>query len=1158
MEIFLFIVTGQLSLLIIGALRRTLSPYVKWLIVDWVWLLALGFSFRYLPEAGLWLVLAAPLVFHFLIYAFFDVALPKIKVPAFLPFLVTGSLYQLFPRWGFYLAILVITIIWWQLISDYLRLVKVRGVANAGNPGNKFKWLRSFLIFNGLLSFIVLFSQSELDSIPEFFFWTLFAGNALVCGWFFSTENAWEPLRAPHKYSSSSLDPQEKFRILSALDHQLNKENYLLQSNASLSGLAKKVHTTPHQLSQVINESRGSTFFDLLALYRVRAARRLMRDPRNSGLRIEELGEKVGYLSKSSFNTVFKKHTGKTPSEYRESVRHDALGRPNEAHSLMDSAGTGTFEPVQNLHIMFHNFFKIYFRTMARNKAFALVNILGLTAGLASTLMISLYLHNELSYDRFHQRAGDIYRVAFLNDNPQTRTPHPMAQAMVSEFPEVEAAVSLTPLYGPGLSKQSIYVRNPERDVMFREPDGFAADSTFFQVFDFRLIVGNEQDALRHPGGLILSQTLAKKYFGEENPLGKRLELGSESWPLVVTGVMEDVPANSHFHPNFVVSYVTLKHGNPNDPWMTWQDYGHFNYVKLSPGTDVRALEEKLPVWLRQLGQVDDHWYEAFLNGEWRFGLQPLTDIHLKSHVRWELEANGHMIYIYILFASILFILTIACINFINLSTARAFERAREVGVRRALGAGKGQITRQFLLEALLTCLIALILSYAISVLFLQDFNALTGKTFHVSDLFSGNLLLLLFGLTIALGLISGLLPALAASGIKAGEILKGKFGSRLKSAGVRKALVVVQFTVSAILIFGSIVLVVQIRFMEDQPLGYTDDQVLAIHLQSEKVVQSLGALKSEISLVRGIGAAGAVSNLPGMQFNQNGIFTPETPDRYVDVSELHMDFDGHRPLDLKLVAGRWFDRKNQLDSAGKSFIINETAVKALGLKDPIGQKIIYDDDPDPKDGYVIGVVKDFHYQSLHVPIQPLLIDVDLRALNYLLVKMQDADPERAIAALEQSYASFDNRYAFEAFFLDLQNRQLYEAEKRMLGIFNLFALIGLALAALGLLGLAYLMIIQRTREIGIRKTLGATIPGLIWKENLAFLRLILAGLVVGLPVSYLIMTEWLAGFAYRVTIGAGPYLITSVIVVLMAILSVTVATLRTVLTNPTEALRYE
>ena len=1154
LEFFAQIVIGQLFILLLIIVRKARSFFQRTVLEVAFWYLLMAMSFVWTYEFSWIPLMFGPVLMIIINRAAFNQPVSNRVYLRFIP-----AVFLTFIGWYFpYLCrILVMTyfiIEFLLLFTDLIRFKTLKGISMPNSP-IRFKWLLFFQIFSSII--IICGYIAFWWGIEIFNYVFVFTLVFLTVGtsWFFIQPENFGPITSTKKYAGSSLDSVEKYRIVRGLEDFLSGD-YFLRPDASLSDLAKKIHTTPQALSQVINEKKYTSFFDMLATQRVNAAKNILRNREFDDLTIEQVGERVGYMAKSSFNTVFKKKTGKTPSEFRsKNVRDHHVERLPVAKTTDSGVYASMFELLNNSSMNPH-FFRIYIRRLIRNRSFSLLNFLGLIIGMVSSILILLYVFEEFSYDQFHKDASRIHRIAFFNNNPQTRTPHPMAQALVKNFPEVEEAVSLTPLYGPGLSKQSIYLHNPDQDILYQEPDGYAADSTFFRVFDFRLIIGNEEEALKKTGGLIISQSLAKKYFGDENPLGKILELGSDRNAVVVSGVMEDVPENSHFHPNFIISYVTLKYMDPDDPWFSWEDFGHFNYVKLTDPDVSESIEDDIPVWLHQNGHISDEDLASHHNDEWRFELQPLTDIHLHSNIRWELEANGNIVYIYILAAAILFILLITGINFINLSTARVIERSNEIGIKRSLGANKWMLSANFLLESILSGLIALIFAIIACFLLLPQYNALTQKRFTIGDLTGWEIMIPAFVVTMVIGILSGVVPSVLAMGIKVTEILKGKVSKNLSATGFRKALVAVQFGVSSVLIFGSIVLFMQVKYLQNRPLGY-EDEIVVIKLNSNEAVKRIEALKSEVLKIQGVSSVGAVSNLPGGQFNQNALYSLQNPDQFVDVSQLLGDFQLMEPLGLELVEGQWFERGAGKDSL-QSFVLNETAVRQLGMKDPVGEKVYWDDDNQFGNGRIIGVVKDFHFQSLHVPIQPLIITVNHDELSYLLVKLGSQNTNTTLKEIARIYGQFDNEFGYDGFFLDQKNQQLYEAEVRSLQIFNLFALIAVALSAVGLLGLAYLIIIQRTKEIGIRKILGASVPELLWKENLAFIRLIALGMVIGLPVAFLLMNEWLAEFAYRTGIGIEVFLITTAIMLVIAIASVSIAIMRTVFINPSRALRYE
>ncbi len=1040
-------------------------------------------------------------------------------------------------------------------------LFKRKGIAFQGNEGSKIRWVRSFIFVNLLLLLNIYFHFVNFS--PDFL--PIVAGTYVAIGVlgmirYAPSSDSFQFLTSETKYAKSTLEPAEKYRILRAIDNQLSEHGFHLNPEASLKGLAAAVKSTTHAVSQVINEEKGGSFFELLAYHRIQDAKKLIRKPEYQHYKIEQIAEEVGYLSKSAFNTSFKKITGLTPSEFREGgVREDKVERSTYREIGENIAYRDTFGYLKISNAMLSNFFKLYFRNLKKNRVFTLLNLTGLVTGFTSCVLIFLYLSNELSYDKFHQQSEDIYRIYLQATNPQTRTPHPMAQALVRDFPEVQSAVSLTPLYGPGLTLQSIYVRNPENNRMFLEPDVFAADSTFFDVFDFRLIKGDPRTALKEVGSVVITESVAKKYFGEEDPIGKELEDVANDSRGVVTAVMQDVPRASHFHPRIIIPYTSLKSGNPNNPWFSWNDPGHFNYVRLRPGADPKHLESLIPEWINRVSSgVNPQMLEYLANGIISFNLQSIESIHLHSHLKWELEANSSSTYVYILMGAILFIIIILSINYINLSTARTYERGREVGIRKVLGVTKLALSTQFILESLLTCAIALILAFSISWLVIDQFNVMTGKQFIPQDLLNPVLIISGISMMLFIGLVSGAVPALTLNKVKPVEVLKGKLLNQKGGNWKRLILVGVQFAVSTVMIFSSIIILKQVNFIESKSMGFDEEALVVLKLQRDDLRPVSETIKTELLKDPTILSVGGVSNLPGGQFNQNDLFLEDDPATRVPASELWVDFDGLTTLGISLYDGRFFDSSYQLDSVGRNYIINQTAVSGLGLENPIGSKIIWGSEAGPIEGTIVGVLEDFNYKSLHEPVRPLLVMVGLSSFNNLILRINTSDIPRTVEHIADTYKQFDPVFVADISFMDDRLNQLYTAERNAFSVFNLFSSIALVLAAMGLLGLAYLIITQRTKEIGIRKVLGAHILQILWMENRAFLKVITASVIVGLPLSVVIMNQWLSEFAYRTTFGTIPFITTILILILVAVSSVTFAVLRTVLKNPSEALRYE
>ncbi len=1042
----------------------------------------------------------------------------------------------------------------WELVGLTVKLRSVyrrRGISTVSRPGKRILLINTLVLSLLILLITTLF----LPSLT-----LLWLGVLAIYGtWQFAEGAAFERF-SQSKYAKSDLQPEEKAVLINRLEEVIREEAFLLQGNASLASLAQRLKTSSHHLSQLLNETRQQTFFGLLASVRVSAAKRLLTDPKHQHEKIEEIASLVGYASKSAFNTSFKRITGKTPSEFRSAgVRPDKIERPHDREKPRTDHYADTFGLSIITSVMFSNFLKVYFRSLQRNKVFAIINLFGLTMGIGSCMLIFLYLNHELSFDRFHDRADDIHRIVWMTGNPQTRTPHPMAQAMVTDFSEVEAGVSITPIYGPGLSLQSLYIRNTEKDRLFREPDVFFADSTFFDVFDFELVAGNREEVLRNVGDMVITESMAKKYFDDENPVGKVLEMVEYNFRGEVVGVMEDAPATSHFHPRILISYMTPKSNNPDSFWWTWGDFGHFNYIKLRPGTDATELEAAIPEWLITHLTLSEDQVEELRERRSYAALQPIVDIHLHSKLRWELESNSNIIFIRILWAAVVFLIVIACVNFVNLSSARAFERVKEVGIRRTLGGEKITVLSQFVLESITTSVIALVFGYLLAMLTFEYFLTLTGKEIAFGALFAPDILALSTCTALIIGIVSGLYPALTVLPIKPVDTLKGKFINQKRGSGIRRGLIALQFIASAIMIFGSLMVLYQIRFMEDKELGFDEDQTIIYELHSRPEVEKIELIKNEIRGISGVIGVGGISNIPAGQFNQNVIYSESDQTNRVDCSELRVDYDALQVLGITLKAGRWFERGSAQDSLGASFIVNEAAAAQLNVEDLFSEPIYWDEEVGPRKGRIVGVIQDFHYKSLHRDIQPIVINVLPGAMNYLMIKVQaGANMSAVIAALGDIHAQFDKDLAMDYSFLDNLVGDQYEAEKRALGVFNLFTVLALILAGMGLLGLAHLVITQRTREIGIRKVVGARILDIVIMENKTFLKVVGLALLIGLPTGYLLMEQWLQGFAYRIPFQVSPFLLTATLLAILAVLSVSMAVLRTVLINPSQALRYE
>ncbi|WP_421765049.1 ABC transporter permease [Ekhidna sp.] len=1028
------------------------------------------------------------------------------------------------------------------------------------NPGARLTWFRNFIIINTIGLLLLLFGFFNLSFVSSYVTLILF----IVIYQVVKESEFLTPIPIGNKYQKSTLNPEIKAAVLNKIESVMEAEFYL-QDDASLTNLARELGVTPHHLSQVLNESLKISFQDLLSRYRIRKACRMLRQEKYERVKIENIATMVGYNSKSAFNTAFKKRTGLTPSDYRETrdVRSYGEERLSERKEPQSVVSYFSLNHVFNLKLtkgMIQNFFKSFGRNIKRNGLFSFLNLLGLTVGFTCSMLIYLFIVDEQSFDQEIPNHDRIFRIAWMSDNPQTRTPHPMAQAMVQDIPEVEAAVSLSPWYGSGLSRQSIRVKNVKRNIFFEEPDFFFADSTFWQVFDLDFVEGDEA-ALEKPFALVITEPMARKYFGDSSAIGRELELND--MPLAVSAVVKPMPKNTHFHFNAIIPYVTLKQINPDDTWMEWSDFGHFNYIKLKEGVDSEMLESKIPGWILSYLDWSEPWQDRLKSGEVGFELQPIADIHLTSNLRWELENNGNILYVYILTATLFFLILIASINYVNLTTAKSIERAKEIGIKKTLGAVSRHLSVQFYLESVIFCLIAMAFSVGLSILFLESFNALTGKEFSVEAILNTKFLLSIIIGCIAIGLMAGFYPAMVLSSFRPTEVLKGKLSTNSRGVRLRGALVILQFTISAILIAGSLMIFRQIEFMKNKELGFDQNAVISIDIPASIEIggidlQKVYQARREIENIPGVINTSMISNLPGGQFNQHSAFVKGDQENSLNFSEVTVDFEVEEVLGLEIVEGRAFDPSYATDTAELSFLINEIAVQQLNLENPVGTTLVWMGDDTTYDGRIIGVVKDFHYKSLHQDIQPLLITADPYDVEHLLVKVDGNQFSSIIHQIQEIYAPVNKDLPFEYQFLDERLGALYDQEVKTLSIFSVFAGIALILASLGLLGMAIAILNQRIKEVGIRKILGASSSQVMLMVLGQFVRLVFVALIVGLPLAYIFMQRWLNEFSYQAPFGIMPFIWATIILMVVAVISVISAVAKITFSNPVEALRYE
>ncbi|GAB3895795.1 ABC transporter permease [Spirosoma agri] len=807
---------------------------------------------------------------------------------------------------------------------------------------------------------------------------------------------------------------------------------------------------------------------------------------------------------------------------------------------------------------MLQNYIKIAWRNLVRNRAFSAINIAGLAIGLATCLLISLFILDELSYDRFNEKADRIVRVIFRGSSAggkmnEAHVMPPTAQALKADYPEVEEATRIRMGGAPFITYG---------DKTFRDGSIAYVDSNFFQVFTLPLLQGDAKTALIRPNTVVITQALARNYFGTENPIGKVLTIKSWNASYQVTGVIDRVPVNSHFHFDLFVSMASFQDAK-SPSWVTSE---FFTYLVLPKGYDYKKLEAKLPQVVEkyigpQLQQSMGMSLAQFRRKGNDIGLylQPLTDIHLRSTFAYDLSAPGNIQYVYIFGAIALFMLLIACINFMNLSTAGASKRAKEVGIRKVLGSMRQSLTNQFLIESLLLTVIALLLAVGLVYLTLPAFNELAGKTLTLNFLTTGWLLpaLLFFGLLV--GILAGSYPAFFLSSFKPVSVLKGSsFKGNSKSIGVRSGLVVFQFFISITLMVGTTVVYRQLNYIQHKKLGYSKEQVLVLP-ETWLLGKNEALFRNLIMQNPNVVNVSTSGYLPAGPSNNNNFFVyPETnTTQLVKTLRYDVDYNYIPTLGIKLAAGRNFSQSYGTDSTG--VILNETAAKTLGWGDKaLGRTLTNSTNEGKKVTYrVIGVVKDFHFKSLHEAISPLVMVLGHDA-GTVIVKIKTKDITGLLASLKTQWNQLTTDAPFTYAFLDDRFAETYRAEQKIGQILGLFAGLTIFVACLGLFGLATFTAEQRTKEIGVRKVLGASVASIVSLLSIDFLKLVAIALIIATPVSWYVMDRWLQEFAYRIAMSWWMFGLAGLLAVAIALLTVSSQSIKAALLNPVQSLKSD
>lgn len=795
---------------------------------------------------------------------------------------------------------------------------------------------------------------------------------------------------------------------------------------------------------------------------------------------------------------------------------------------------------------MIKNYIKIAFRNLWRHKSFSLINIIGLAVGMAAFMLIVMYVSFELSYDNFHQKRDQIYRLNVDIKSSPTETMKlavgsaPMGPALKSDFSEVLESVRM---FGGGTL---VKVNNQ----LFQENSVYYADPAIFKVFSLQLVRGNADNALKNPYSVVITETTAKKYFGSADPMGKTI-LVENKYPTAVTGVIKDIPRNSQLRCDMFYSVSTLEQMNPGR-LSQWGNFGNFTYLLLAKNTNAALLQSKFPAFLKRHISENDR-----KNGQdYALFIEPLKDVYMDPRA-WGTE-GGSMSNVRIFSVIALFILLIAAINFINLTTARAVERAKEVGIRKVIGAVRNQLTTQFLGESIMICLISFIVAVALISFCLPMFNQLAGKEI-CHNIFEHGYLFILFAISLIIGLAAGTYPALTLSGFKPIVVLKGRFSTSAKGTVLRKGLVVFQFTISIILIVGTLMVYNQLNYMRSQPLGFNKAQMLTLNFGGdESVHKSLENFKIEFKSIPNVLSATVSSGVPGVG-NPNAHSEIENKDGTMQPTNINMydvDYDFIPTYGIKIVAGRAFSTSFGTDST-KAIVINEAAAKSLGYISP-GQAIGKKFSQWGREGQIVGVMKDFHYRSLQENIQPLNFRVNPSNTWVFTLKIAAQNIPATIAAIQNKWKVLVPQRPIDYSFVDESFNKQYATEERFGKLFLYFAVLAIFISCLGLLGLASYSTLQRTREIGIRKVMGASIFGIVNMLSKEFLLLVIIAAIIAFPLAWWGMHTWLQDFAYKADIGWWIFATAAILAFLIAITTVSFQAIRAAVANPVKSLRSE
>jgi putative ABC transport system permease protein len=799
---------------------------------------------------------------------------------------------------------------------------------------------------------------------------------------------------------------------------------------------------------------------------------------------------------------------------------------------------------------MLKNLLKIAMRNILKDKTYSAINVLGLTIGITCSLFLLMYIMDELSYDRYHTNANNIYRIVSDIREPDNAFVWSVAQVPLGEelrdnYPEVKNSVRF---FGTGTT---LYKNG---DKQFNESEFFLADSTVFDMFSYGWINGDIKTALDNPFSIVLTERIAIKYFGSASAaLGESLQ-NKEGEEFKVTGVMEDVPLNSHFRFDALISRNT-RPGYQG----SWGNFGVFTYIQLPDGYDLTKMQASLDTVIKQkVNPIFDQF-----NIKIKYVMQPIVDIHLHSKIADEAEAGGDISYIYIFGAVAGFMLVIACINYMNLATARSANRAKEVGVRKVMGSQRFQLIAQFLTESVVLALISMIVSLILIYALLPGFNYLANKQLPFAYVLKPEVVFSLLGVVLFVGVIGGSYPAFYLSGFNPVNVLKGKLATKGGTVIFRKGLVILQFAISIFMLISTLIVFDQLQFLRNKDLGFDKEHVIRLNLNERELRDKAQVLVDKLRQTKEVAGVGMANSSPGEGIGKLLLKVEDNEGKLTDrgVDLYSADFDFVKTMGMKIVTGRDFSKDNPSDTT-YAVLVNESMVKRMAWKDAIGKKFIFaGGGPNNTDieKRVVGVVKDYHQNSLYDAIEPLMIVLDKRN-NYLFVRTEEGDVRESLAAVEKAWKEIFPSFGFEYNFLDQDFNSQYKADEKRSQIFTAFSGLTIIIACLGLLGLAAFTTEQRTKEIGVRKVIGASINSLVVLVSKEFFILVGLGMILAFPASWYFTESWLENFAYRINLGGEwvTFIMSALLAFVITLVTVGFHVVRAASANPVNSLRDE